>query len=213
MSRGVGIRLESVSSESMNLKNLSLVSVVLLGMSLGSCKNRKPPVVKDNPEPTVISIESIESEYAKSEDDLANLIISVIKSPESFSDLGVYMATVDVVRKLEPDFTKGKSDGEVDDRMLQPSIMRMKENFEKLNVHLTDNGVDLSQLELLNINRESVEVESEEDASDVMSIDLFQLDLADKSNMFSAAFTTLGQGKDLYMFELIITYPQVKPRG
>jgi len=197
----------------MKPKTLHLFFLILLGVGFGSCKNRKTPVVNDKPEPTVISIESSETEFIKSEYNLANLIISVIKSPESFSDLAAYMATVDVVRKLEPDFTQGKSDDEVDDQMLQPSIMRMKENFEKLNVHLKENGVDFSQLELLNINRESMEIGAEEDAKDVMSIDLFQLDLADKSNMFSAAFTTLGQGKDLYVFELIITYPKVKPRG
>ena len=144
---------------------------------------------------------------------MANLLLTVIKSPDRFDDLKPYLATANVVRQLEPEFTEGKSDGEIQEQMLQPSIARLKENFEKLNAHVTDEGIELSQLELLNMNRESVEMDEESASDDAMSIDMFQLDLGDKSNMFTAAFTSLGEGTDLHLFELVITYPRVKPRN
>jgi len=207
------IRKEYVSSESMNFKNISIACAVLLVMSLGSCKNRKPQVVNDDPPPAVIGISTSENEIVKSEDQLANLLMTVIKSPDRFDDLKPYMATADVVRKLEPEFTKEKSDVEIEEQMLQSSFTRLKENFEKLNAHVTKEGIELSELELLNITRESVEVDKEAGSDGAVSIDIFQLDLGDKSNMFTGAFTILGQGADLYLFELVISYPRVKTRN
>jgi len=190
-------------------------STLLLGFLLAfffsNCFNRKqevdPTRIEAVPSPGYLS------SYAKSEDDLSMVILEVVKDTGSFSRLKPYLSTIDILKILAPGEIGDRNQNEVVETVIKPSHLRLKNNFHKLHRHVSSEGVDFSQLEILNFTREPVEIGSENGVPDNVKMWIFKLDLADRKHMFSGVFTITEHNKELFILELITSIPKVKPRS